>query len=210
MQNPEELSLMIEAEGSNPEIEQIIERYQKVVGAFDAMFLAARPRTMYEAFRFPMFGMEGVGSCSEDNPDIYHGGLTGPAKERIIYLSEQRNQIEGSRNDRCPFHREGRGCVRGNLKGPACIKHFDNPDEWAQRFGIDAHDMKIYIGYVLQQILTNGENPDPSVSDLSHDELVEQAVYIAEKHTELIQQYPILHPEEVEARDRPGDRSIQP
>lgn len=160
-----------------------IERYRKVAGAINRMFKALSIRTNGEGWR-----IDGRGACGEVDRDLIESQIEGPAREDFIKLREERNaQIPGESKCGCPYHREGIGCILGDLKGPICLAHIDNPQELQERFGIDADQTTFGIDLVTKRIIAGKED----------DLFVEAAVHAVDSMIEHIEGFPILHPEEV-------------
>lgn len=144
-----------------PKVIEIAQQYQTAVGILNNMFDIARVRTTGELWR-----LDGVGSCVQiHNKEDSEIELIGPAKKYIVALRETRNQEAGGHSilTGCPYHREGIGCVLGNLKSPVCIQHFENWGEWRARFGINAWILKEEIDDVLNLILTGHGLISPAI-----------------------------------------------
>lgn len=169
-------------------VSQIVSRYRSVVGALDNMFKVIGLRSEVELWR-----VDGVGSCRNMDRESSEYHLGGPAKNELIRLREERNRnVPGKPSPLtdCPYHREGFGCVLGDLKGPYCISHIDRPSTLKRQLRINGYELMQDIDQVLQSILLMGGTSPDIVEAIS-------------EMTKYIETYPILGME-----DRPFFRWI--
>lgn len=171
----------------NPLNAEIIRQYHSVAGALNIMFKEMSVRTNGELWRLENSPYFGMGSCTHADREVAEWGVEGPAAEDMIKLRDERNKQIPGESRCCPYHREGRGCTLGDLKGPVCLEHIDNPGEIEKTFGIDPYQLTHQIRWVLRKILLGEAN----------ELFVKAAVVAANSMSEHVKIFPILHPEEV-------------
>ncbi len=142
--------------------QDIVEQYKTVTGNLDQMFVIASSRTKQEFWR-----QDGVGSCAVvTNKAIAELGILDNEAGRLLIVAreDKDREIRGrSGATGCPYHRINHGCILGELKSPICVGYFDNPDEWENKFGIDADQLREEISNTLYSVLTGQglEEPQP-------------------------------------------------
>ncbi|MBW2992874.1 hypothetical protein KY345_06685 [Candidatus Woesearchaeota archaeon] len=122
-------------------IDKIIEQYRRCIRALNGMFKHA-PDECYED--------DGIGCCCETHHS--YGLLEGPAADKIVDMQEEKANYD-SLPDACLFHKEGEGCVLGDLKSPACISHYCR-GELPRRYD------RIFVQDILSQVLCGSPGPD--------------------------------------------------
>lgn len=181
-----------------PANNEVIRQYTSVTGALETMFAVVRERFAYENWR-----TDGIGTCAVDKSTA-EGLLTGPAKDELIFLREQKNRKAPGEHlpDACPYHRAENGCCLGTLKSPLCISYIDYPTRFEQQFGISSSYLSLDINFILRQILTGENGPNRYIDTESNQELADLAVEAIGKMTSHIEKFPKITLEEREEARR--------
>lgn len=140
-----------------------IEQYMQIAGAHNSLWQEIYLRTATKEWV-----TDGFGSCdiTKEDSEI---GIIEEIKPDLIGLREIRNEeTDGKRNRRgCPNHRDGAGCILGNLKSPHCLDYmpFYLDDEIEQRFGICLMPIKPYLDRVSNLQNSNMGETEKFTSD---------------------------------------------
>lgn len=160
-----------------------VRQYREVVGALDVMFREMGRRSEADLWR-----VDGVGSCKQVGRFSSEDGFHPNIREIMIRLREERSLETLGENTlaACPYFRDTRGCVLGDLKAPVCIAHVDYSAELRKRFRIDGYQLKKDIEWMLKVI--QGQDPHSPQSE----ELSSVALSATNQMTDHVRSYPIL------------------
>lgn len=160
-----------------------VQNYRRVVGEFNRMFEIMNPRISEQ-----LWLVDGIGSCNITR-STSEAGLVGTNGEQIIYLRERRNEeVSGkSTASPCLYHREGCGCILGDLKGPNCVSLLDSPAEVQRRFRIPGYAFREEVFNLLQFVLTDERDPQ------TRADFVEVACIGVRQLTNHIAKFPLIN-----------------
>lgn len=147
--------------GLSQEERHEVRSYQSVAAALNKLYLAICARTIYKEWEDP-FRMapqdRDIGDCHLSTAD----SAQEIENQHLLALRERRSaETPGPQHAAaCGHHRQGIGCILGDLKSPFCLRYFRNPllQEMHQRFGPDifqefkaAKDEAISLLKLIQQ-----------------------------------------------------------
>ena len=133
------------------EREIIIRQYTEVTRLLNELFSLAPDQCYVE---------DGIGCC-HIGTIVSESGITGPAYITLLRMRQARLEEEGLEakvgselDGPCSYHKEGYGCVLGELKSPLCMSNYC--DGVLNAVGYDQD----YVDKTLVQILQGGFNPE--------------------------------------------------
>lgn len=167
-----------------------IRQYQRVAGKFNELWREIDARTNESAWR-----KDGVGSC-HTSPHMFETLMNGALGYRIedLWYPRSSDTPQDGPTQACQFHREGRGCVLGDLKSVRCIDYVDgNKTEIEALLGTEIPDIRT----PLMQILQCGLNYDTEFSRFDpgvNEPLAEETVLATQALIDHVRTNPVLHP----------------
>jgi hypothetical protein len=133
-------------ESINPKEKKAVEEYMAIAGAYNNLWLEIYKRTTTKSWERDS---RGLGSCGVSNECAKTGFEDTLVPNHLIRLRELRNNEipKDGKNEGCPCHRPGVGCVVADLKGPLCLDYVDlyMKPEIEARFGICLMPIKPYL-----------------------------------------------------------------